>query len=119
MVGFALSNLQTIGADDVGEHDALNTITYMLSFVAVHASTCSCLTTSDCNQSRATCFLGSCQNIGNPCTSNADCAIQCTMIDNGSGTPVGICETQAKACGKGEGMTCDQLENEAADCHNY
>ena len=46
MVGFALSNLQTIGADDVGEHDALNTITYLLSFVAVHASTCSCLTSA-------------------------------------------------------------------------
>ena len=45
-VGFALSNLQTIGPDDVGEHDALNTITYMLSFVAVHASTCSCLTSA-------------------------------------------------------------------------
>ena len=82
-------------------------------------STCSCLTTNDCDQRGATCFLGACQNIGNPCTSNADCAIQCTMIDNGSGTPVGICETQAKACGKGEGMTCDKLDNEQADCHNY
>jgi|TARA_B110001469_G_C9459214_1_gene231499 hypothetical protein len=46
MSGFALSNLQSIGEDDIGEHDALNVVVYLLSFVAVHACTCSCLTSA-------------------------------------------------------------------------
>ena len=35
-----------MGEDDIGEHDALNVIVYMLSFVAVHANTCSCLSSA-------------------------------------------------------------------------
>ena len=44
--GFALSNLHSIGDDDIGDHDVLNLIVYVLSFIAVHANTCSCLTSA-------------------------------------------------------------------------
>ena len=82
-------------------------------------STCSCLTNNDCPQTRATCVFGSCGNIGNPCSTNADCVVECVLSDNGTGNVVGMCETKAKACGKGEGMTCNELKNDQADCHNY
>ena len=67
----------------------------------------------------ANCLFGTCANIQNPCTTDADCVIQCTMSDNGTGDSVGVCETKAKACGKGEGMTCNELETQQADCHDY
>ena len=44
--GFALSNLHSIGEDDIEDNDALIVAVYMLSVVAVHACTCSCLTSA-------------------------------------------------------------------------
>ncbi len=46
--GFALSNLQGIEADSDGNivTDTVNVFIYMLSFIAVHANTCSCLTSA-------------------------------------------------------------------------
>ena len=82
-------------------------------------STCSCLNNNDCPQTGAQCVMGQCANIGNPCSSNADCVVQCKMIERGDGNMVGICETKARACGKGEGFTCDDLADDPADCTNY
>ncbi len=82
-------------------------------------STCSCLNNTDCPQDGALCLLGSCANLGNPCDTNADCEVQCTMVDYGNAGQVGVCETKAKACGKGEGMNCGELKTGQADCVNF
>jgi len=82
-------------------------------------STCSCLTNADCPQTGAMCLGGQCANLGNPCNSNDDCIVQCAMVDYGTSGQVGICETRARACGKGEGMTCTELKTGEADCGDY
>ena len=80
-------------------------------------SYCSCLTNSDCPQD--VCLAGRCMNLGNACSSNADCSVQCTMIERRDGTQIGTCETKAKACGKSEGMTCTELKTGDAPCDQF
>ncbi len=80
---------------------------------------CSCLTNADCPQTGASCVAGNCLNLGNPCTSNDDCSVQCTMSDLGDRGEVGTCATKAGVCGKGEGVSCNELKSGEADCSDY
>jgi len=94
---------------------------------------CECVSQEDCNFLVGACFFGSCMTGGGgscltdqdcacdggrcavgafPCNTGADCNISCVQFPFGD-TTYGRCLTDAKACGKGEGIACDQLTNPA------
>ena len=77
--------------------------------------------TTPCSQdSDCLCTNGECANLpGFPCTSGADCMSSCQQVDNGQGGTLGICETNIRTCGKGEGMSCSELTSGDAPCQEF
>lgn len=64
------------------------------------------------------CQGGRCFGTDFPCSSNDDCAIECVQVEAGDDT-IGICQTKAKACGKGSGVTCQELTSGTPDCREF
>ena len=69
----------------------------------------SCTSDADC-----LCSGGQCVNLtGFSCNSGADCMVSCQQVEYGDGSTIGVCETNAKVCGKDEGFSCSDLSGTA------
>lgn len=73
----------------------------------------SCQTSADCKCLNGVCAFGSVS-----CNTSSDCDVTCEKVES-NGREVGICQTKAKACGKGAGVTCSELKTGTADCRDY
>ncbi len=69
-----------------------------------------CVTDEDCGCAGGRCLVG-----GFPCNTGADCRVSCVQVPYLDDS-IGMCETNARACGKGEGVSCQELTQGVAEC---
>jgi hypothetical protein len=70
-----------------------------------------CSTDADCGCQSGRCLVG-----GFPCTTGADCTVECVQTPTGDGNSFGMCQTTQKACGKGTGYSCNELRTGQSEC---
>ena len=80
---------------------------------------CSCVSNMDC-PAQDMCLGGQCMLLqGMSCQTDQDCWSSCVQSETGSGTSIGVCETNIKGCGKNEGVSCAELQPGNAPCNDF